>query len=280
MQAFRFYEVSVTGIAGDIRGQFAEASGSLQPVAHAGDAPLIDEWIVNDDVSGAAIRLAIRGEAGARRLAPIGIDPAHRLTRLYGALAYFRAGMIARGLEKVHSFRYADNLDMEIAAGVLSADERMNAFAEAFLGPWSPIDVAFLSPLRAIAGIDAHADPDDIRRVLRDWYARAEAWSTRVAGFSYHGGAFIREECGVEKTILAKGDECRLFREPYNPVDPNAIGIMHVSGRKLGYVRKTIAALVAPLMDLGVVYRAKVGAFLSNEFDPPERVYVSVERVG
>jgi hypothetical protein len=280
MEAFRYYEIAVELPAGRMAAQFVEMAGVLQPVTVAGGLPLIDEWKIDDDISGAQIRLALHGDIQAKRLTPPNSDPANRLVRLFASLAYIRLGMVAHGLEKMHFFRYADGLETSIAADLLTAPERGNAFMEAFLGSWRDLALPQLSSLAAVAGIDPQATDEELRRTIREWYANATAWSTRMVGFSHQAANFLRIENGVEQSKVAKGDECRLVREPYNPADANAILVVHRSGRKMGYVRRTIAEHVAPLMDRGVVFRSKVCAFLPDEFPTDSRVYLSVERLG
>lgn len=280
MEAFRFYEIAAELPEERITGRFIESAGILQPANVSSDLPLIDEWKITDDISGAKIGLTMRGNANAKRLAPINSDPAFRLMRLYGSLVSIRAGMIALGLEKSHFFRYADSLELYAAADALSENERRNIFLEGFLGSWRDLALPQISVLASIAGIDTQITEEELRKTIREWYANAVSWSTRIAGFSHQAAHFLREENGVEKSKLAKGDECRLVREPYNPADPNAVKVIHQSGRKVGYLRRTIAAYVAPIMDLGAVYRSKVCAFLPDEFSTDERVYLAVERLG
>ena len=280
MEAFRFYEIAAKLSAGTITGHFIEAEGVLHPSAAASDLPLIDTWKINDEVSGAEIHLALHGNIHARRLTPINFDPAHRLLKLYGALACVRAGVIMHGLEKNHFFKYADDLEINIAADVLTERERTNVFIEGFLGTGRNLDQTQRSSLATIAGIDPHASEEELHRLIREWYANAGEWTTRIAHFSHIAGNFLRVENGVEKSKLSKGDECHLVREPYNPVDPNAVMVMHHSGRKLGYLRCATVAYLAPIMDIGVVFRANVCAFLSDEFPIDSRVYLSIERLG
>ncbi|HOO93515.1 MAG TPA: hypothetical protein PKX94_08600, partial [Opitutales bacterium] len=160
METFRFYEITAELPEGQIEGRFVETAGVLQPTTAASDLPLIDEWKINDDISGAQIRLTLRGDVQAKRLVPINSDPAYRLLRLFSALACFKAGIIACGLEKIHFFRYADGLETCVAADVLPEPERMNAFMEGFLGSWRDLPLPQLGSLAAIAGIDPHSSEE------------------------------------------------------------------------------------------------------------------------
>jgi hypothetical protein len=58
---------------------------------------------------------------------------------------------------------------------------------------------------------------------------------------------------------LARGDPVLLFREPTNPDDPNAIKVLDFDCEGfVGYIAREKAAIMAPLIDAGWVYTAKV----------------------
>lgn len=64
---------------------------------------------------------------------------------------------------------------------------------------------------------------------------------------------------------LREGDALSLLREPNNPADGNAIACFTENGDKLGYLSRPMAAQLAPLMDLGAVYRAEVSQITGEE---------------
>jgi hypothetical protein len=77
---------------------------------------------------------------------------------------------------------------------------------------------------------------------------------TEIAGGQYHG---------VE---LAPGTALTLEREPQNPHDPNAIRVSAASGRPAGYIPRTIAAWLAPLMDEEKLrLKASAGQYLDEK---------------
>jgi hypothetical protein len=49
-----------------------------------------------------------------------------------------------------------------------------------------------------------------------------------------------------------------LVREPTNPVDPNAVIVRTLMGEESGYVAREHAARIAPDMDRGIMWMAKV----------------------
>lgn len=49
-----------------------------------------------------------------------------------------------------------------------------------------------------------------------------------------------------------------LAREPDNPADQNAIIVSDIFGQQMGYVERDIADLLAPKIDAGAIYIAKI----------------------
>gem|GEM_PF-2546194 len=274
------YQIEAVIPKGKMAGQFTEAAGVLQPSSAPINQPLIDEWKIDDAIIGGQIRLSLYGDRQSRRLVPLNSDPAFRLLRLFTSLAGIHNGLILHELEKMHYFQYADGLELQTAIDLLSANERMNTFLEAMLGSWRNLSLQKAANLAVLAGIDPQTSEHELRRLAGEWYKNADVWSTRIAGFSHQAKHFLHQENGVEKSKLAQGDRCYLVREPYNPDDPNAVTVLHQSGKKLGYLRRTIAEHIAPIIDLGAVFRAKVGAFLPDDCPVSARVYLAVERVG
>ncbi|MDQ7843078.1 MAG: single-stranded-DNA-specific exonuclease RecJ [Armatimonadota bacterium] len=114
-------------------------------------------------------------------------------------------------------------------------------------------------------GVDLEAVLTDGRLLVDRLFARAEdylgdgalgleeaeAFYTKVVGVTYEG----RQEV---VRMLRPGDALRLRREPANPVDPHAIGVLTDDGRQVGYLSARVAARVAPSMDAGARYTATV----------------------
>ena len=91
--------------------------------------------------------------------------------------------------------------------------------------------------------------------LIRDRFASigdADDFFTKIVGVSFEGRQNL-------VAGLAPGDPLDLVREPDNPHDPNALAVRY--GRlQLGYVRREIAARLAPNVDGGDRYRASVGS--------------------
>ncbi len=90
---------------------------------------------------------------------------------------------------------------------------------------------------------------------LRDQYSTiADAWHfhTKIAGVSFEG----RQDVIAG---LRAGAPLELFRQPDNPHDPNAIAV-HYGNLQLGFFNRRLAAHIAPLIDAGARYRARIAS--------------------
>lgn len=88
----------------------------------------------------------------------------------------------------------------------------------------------------------------------RDEYSgivEASSFVTKVVGVSFGG----RQDCA--RTLQA-GQALLVVRQPDNPEDPNAIAVETTEGASLGFLRRQIAAALAPAMDAGAAYSAEV----------------------
>ena len=136
------------------------------------------------------------------------------------------------------------------------------------LPPPTPSEAAFD---RLLATFGATPDPGltpasaEARAFLTDLYARsaeflardpfgtigeASAFNTKIVGVTFEGRQDL--VAGLEPGALLS-----LVREPENPHDPNAVGVWY-GQLKLGFVKKQIAARIAPNIDAGERYRAEV----------------------
>jgi len=89
----------------------------------------------------------------------------------------------------------------------------------------------------------------------RDPYASiggADAFHTKIVGVSFEGRQDI-------VAGLQVGYELSVIRQPDNPADPNAIAI-HYGALHLGFLRAGIAKHLAPAMDSGAHYRARIAS--------------------
>jgi hypothetical protein len=82
--------------------------------------------------------------------------------------------------------------------------------------------------------------------------------TTRVAGYRYHA-----------RTPPGPGAPVQFVREPHNAADPNAIAILDMADRRLGFLFREIAADYAALVDCGCVrLSGRMAAPGEPDFDP------------
>ena len=90
----------------------------------------------------------------------------------------------------------------------------------------------------------------------RDAYAtigEATHFVTKVVGVTFEGRQAV-------VSTLQAGQELVVIREPNNPADVNAIALRTLSGAQVGFLRRQIAAHIAPNLDGGMRYQAFVSA--------------------
>ena len=90
--------------------------------------------------------------------------------------------------------------------------------------------------------------------LARDEYASIadeRRFCTKAVGVTFEG----RQEIAG---TLAEGDELSVVRQPDNPFDPCAMALMTADGAQIGFLRRQIARVLAPLADSGVRYGARV----------------------
>ncbi len=90
--------------------------------------------------------------------------------------------------------------------------------------------------------------------LARDAYAglaEASSFMTKVMGVTFEGRQAV-------VASLCAGQELAIARQPQNPVDSNAIALLTAAGAQVGFLRKEIAAAIAPVIDGGVRYQAFV----------------------
>jgi hypothetical protein len=99
---------------------------------------------------------------------------------------------------------------------------------------------------------------------------RIDLLEVHIAGFQYHEGM----NPGVF-SMLKRGDELLLRREPSNPYDPSAIAMVTQTGSKLGYISRKTNGIPAAILDQGVTTRAEI-VEVDAVAPPWERVLVRV----
>jgi single-stranded-DNA-specific exonuclease len=139
------------------------------------------------------------------------------------------------------------------------------------LPPPTPSEAAFEAALRALAGSAAEArvesvPADGVAEFLDHAFAQSDAYlndrystigdawhfHTKIAGVSFEG----RQDVIAG---LRSGVALKLVRRPENPHDANAIEVWY-GNLQLGFFNRGLAAQIAPRMDGGARYRARVAS--------------------
>jgi single-stranded-DNA-specific exonuclease len=153
------------------------------------------------------------------------------------------------------------------------------------LPPATPSEIAFERALAELAGTVALPATNPLRSFLDDSFERrneylndryasigdAVAFHSKIVGVSFEGR---------QDTIagLNEGGVLQLVREPQHEKDPNAIAVFY-GALRLGYVRAGIAKHLAPLIDAGARYRARIENLTGGSGQAKHRgVNVFIER--
>jgi single-stranded-DNA-specific exonuclease len=99
----------------------------------------------------------------------------------------------------------------------------------------------------------------------------ASSFNTKIMGVSFEGRQDI-------VAGLVEGGELELRRAPDNPKDVNAIEV-RFGALQLGFLRKEIARRLAPLIDGGARYRARISALTGGSEDRHRGVNIVVWRM-
>ncbi len=159
------------------------------------------------------------------------------------------------------------------------------------LPPPTPSEAAFEAAfLRLVSGAATVTPRDDFvarafaksDEYLRDQYATigdAPHFHTKIAGVSFEG----RQDVIAG---LRAGAPLDLRREPENPHDANAVAVYY-GDLQLGFVNRRLASHIAPLMDAGTRYTARVASLTggppaagARQAEKHRGVNIYVEREG
>jgi single-stranded-DNA-specific exonuclease len=97
-----------------------------------------------------------------------------------------------------------------------------------------------------------------------------DSFPTKVMGVSFEG----RQNMVAG---LVPGYELQLLRQPDNPADSNAIAVLY-GEMQVGFLRKQIAKHLAPLIDAGIRYRARIEHVTGGRDGKNYGVNIRVER--
>src|SRR3990167_5914135 len=82
--------------------------------------------------------------------------------------------------------------------------------------------------------------------------------NTKIAGVSFEGRQDLVRNIKISDVLI-------LSKQPDNKYDKNAIAILDLEGNQLGFIKRELASELAPAMDRGTKYKAKVSAITGKE---------------
>ncbi len=189
-------------------------------------------------------------------------------------LSYYQVGATFKSAIWIN-FDFINDLSyLTLLGGMIGQQSSQELFFEFALGVYGDRNISKTNTARLIGGM-----PVDMDQAARQWYSQSDSFSTRVIGFGYRKDRFTRPNPDIDNLTLAVDDPVFVVREPNNSHDPNAVALLWKSGEKLGYLRRNIAAHIAPLMDHGCLYIGSIAAVLGHFRPNDERVYVRIERM-
>ncbi len=126
--------------------------------------------------------------------------------------------------------------------------------------------------IEGVLGEFSYEEEEDLERIAENFFKNAEVFYTHVVGFGYRVKEFLKEK----ELILKEGEEVYAVWEKENPHDENAVAIYHRSGKKLGYLRKTIAPYVVEILKKNYILKGKILKVMPEHYNPNERVFIEL----
>jgi len=186
-----------------------------------------------------------------------------QLPAILGGIDLVRKGAYSAAMRLVETTSSWGGDELGLMRRFAPREKLLNAAAEEHHGalgkPFSG-NLAFF--LGAVLG--------DAAEQVRDFYATADEFITRVVG--------LRHDGRLERLAgLSRADVVSLIWQKANPYDANAVLVLTAQGDELGYLRRGIARQIAQRLKQKASISGHVAALLGEHFDPNERLYVGVK---
>lgn len=178
---------------------------------------------------------------------------------------FLRRGALMAGLEILGVLPEVRRGQVAVLRALVAEEHLVNAAAE-LSHRFGASDGNPTVPLLLGAALGERAEE------VAGFHRRATSFLTRVVGVNHEGRLFHLQH-------LHEGERLYLIREKDNPHDPNAIRVLDTLGDTLGYLRRTLAAILAPQVDQGQPLAAEVACLLGEEFRPDLRLNIKVTRM-
>lgn len=198
------------------------------------------------EIGGNIMRDVIQEALAKGLLDGFGEDDYHLGTMLRG-IAFLRKGALAPGTNDLAGIPKWRHQEIRLVKELVPPDILLNAFAEeyhhSFHRPYGGKHV----PQGFMWGVLLGEQMIEVY----DYYENVKGFYARVVGTRY-------DDRPENLKTLHVGDEVYLLREKENSNDPNAIRVVTIEGKDLGYLRRTLAEMLAPRIDKGLHISAHV----------------------
>lgn len=185
---------------------------------------------------------------------------------LLSGIALARKGALSAAAAVLSSVEDWGKPEIELVRRMVTPDRFLNMVAEDLHG-------SFGRPMcEGPAGLGWGAILGDRVVEVREFYSQAPEFITRVVGLRFNGRLGLCEG-------IAPGQPVYLLLEPLNPHDSQALSVVGANGSQLGYVKRSIAAQVAPRMRKGTAFAGHVEVLLGPQFDVNDRLNIKVKTV-
>ncbi|WP_461829842.1 HIRAN domain-containing protein [Aquifex sp.] len=119
---------------------------------------------------------------------------------------------------------------------------------------------------------DFSYEEEDPEQLAEEFLSKTDIFYTHVVGFGYRVKEFLKGE----ELLVKEGDRIYAVWEKENPHDENAVAVYHESGKKLGYIRKTISPFLVKRLKTGYLFTGKVIKVMPRHYNDNERIYVEL----
>ena len=126
--------------------------------------------------------------------------------------------------------------------------------------------------IEGVMGDFGYIEDEETEEIAEKFFKENNIFYTRVVGFRYR----IREFILNDELLVKEGDTVYAVWEKDNPHDENAVAVYHSTGKKLGYLRRTLSPYISKILKKKLILEGKVIKVMPNYFPPDERVFLEV----
>lgn len=126
--------------------------------------------------------------------------------------------------------------------------------------------------IEGVLGDFSYEEEGDPEQLAEEFLSKTDFFYTRVVGFGYRVKEFLKGE----ELLVKEGDRVYSVWEKENPHDENAVAVYHESGKKLGYIRRTISPLLVKRLRKRYFFEGRVIKVMPRHYNDNERVFIEL----